>query len=130
MNNTDLSAFHELYMKTASAYIHDLKALLASDWQTRSTRETEEKLYIIAHSLSSQSTAMNYTKIAALCNTFEKIFYQIKEKGRVLTDQLIQELQGATTTLEDALSGLEKTGEEPDLTETVEKLNKNVLSDM
>lgn len=111
-------------MKTASAYVRDFKTLLASDWKTRSTRETEEKLYIIAHSLSSQSTAMNYTKIAALCNAVEKIFYQIKEKGHVLTDQLIQELQDAIKTLEDALLYLEKTKEEPDLTESVEKLKK------
>lgn len=113
-------------MKTASAYVRDLKALLASDWQTRSTRETEEKLYIIAHSLSSQSSAMNYTKIAALCNTIEKIFYQIKEKGHVLTDQLIKELQDATKILEDALIYLEKAGQEPDLAETVEKLKKMI----
>lgn len=124
MNDTDLSEFRELYMKTASAYVRDLKALLASDWQTRSTRETEEKLYIITHSLSSQSTAMNYTKIAALCSTFEKIFYQIKEKGRVLTDQLIHELQDAAKKLEDALFYLEKANQEPDLTETVERLKK------
>src|SRR3989344_7905647 len=115
MNNNDLSAFHELYLKTASAYVSELKKLLASDWQTRSTRETEEKLYIIAHSLSSQSNAMNYTKIAGLCNSFEKIFYQIKEKGRVLTDQLIKELQDGTKLLEDAISHLEKTGKEPEL---------------
>lgn len=124
MNSTDLSAFHELYMKTASAYVRDLKTLLASDWQTRSTRETEEKLYIIAHSLSSQSNAMSYTQIATLCGTFEKIFYQIKEKGHVLTDQLLKELQDATKTLEDALIYLEKSRQEPDLTETVEKLKK------
>ncbi|MBI2034417.1 MAG: hypothetical protein HYT11_01660 [Candidatus Levybacteria bacterium] len=67
---------------------------------------------------------MNYTKIAALCSTFEKIFYQIKEKGRVLTDQLIHELQDAAKKLEDALFYLEKANQEPDLTETVERLKK------
>ncbi len=123
-NTTDLSAFHDLYLKTASAYIRDLKALLASDWNVRASRETEEKLYITAHSLSSQSSAMGYTNIAALCNAFEKIFYQVKEKGKVLTDQLTRELQEATVMLENALVNLEKSGKESDLTQTIERLKK------
>lgn len=124
INHADIAAFQPLYLKTAFVYINDLKKLLASDWETRAKRETEEKLYIISHSLASQSAAMGYENISALCSIFEKIFYEIKEKGVALTDPLTRQLQNGAEMLENALKQLADTKKEPDLSGEIDTLNK------
>lgn len=124
--NSNISSFKGLYIQTAQEYIESLKKNLKEFLHSPSP-DTISTLHMDAHSLKSQSTVMQYEKIASLASLMETIFLEAKEKKRALTPHMIEKLESASQKLEESISALKENKEEINLEEVISELQSLTL---
>jgi two-component system, chemotaxis family, sensor kinase CheA len=110
----DLSEYKELYIKTASDLLQQLKQDFAV-FQEIPSDELIVKLHRNAHSLKGQSLVMGYESVGLLSKELEFIFRAVKDKQLVLTAQLNQALADAVQNLYDSIESIKSSDKELDL---------------
>ncbi|HSW66761.1 MAG TPA: chemotaxis protein CheA [Bacillota bacterium] len=116
--------YKDLYIQTSRDYIQSLNACLLKLEKEPGNKEAIEEIFRSAHSLKSQSAAMEYQSTGYLCHTVEDVFYEIKQGRMQLTAELSDHLFTAFDALADAINHIEKENHEIDLTQQIETLKQ------
>ena len=119
MTNTDLSAYKELYIKTANEYLEAMQAsivLLAAD---KANKKAIETIYRSGHSLKSQSTLMGYKNTASLSHYIEALFRNILEGKERITEKVFSEIKEAIGKIDESLESIESLDKEISLSEPI-----------
>jgi len=120
----DLSQYLDLYVQTSKEYIQSLNASLLVLEKNSSDKTAIEDIFRNAHSLKSQSAAMDFTSTGYLCHVVEDVFYEIKQGRMALTPELADQLFTAFDGLGGSIARIETDGHEADLTELAEKIKQ------
>jgi two-component system, chemotaxis family, sensor kinase CheA len=120
----DLSQYLDLYVQTSKEYIQSLNASLLVLEKNSSDKTAIEDVFRNAHSLKSQSAAMDFTTTGYLCHVVEDVFYEIKQGRMALTPDLADQLFAAFDGLSTSIAHIGADGHETDLSELAENLKK------
>lgn len=115
MADIDLSAFKELYFKTANEYVTSLEESYKRLSTSHADAEAANQAFISSHSLKSQSHVMGHEQVSALAALLEKVFRGIKEGTLTYTDTNGVVIGQAVTALRTSIAALEQGGAEPNL---------------
>jgi two-component system chemotaxis sensor kinase CheA len=118
----DLSQYLDLYVQTAKEYIQSLNASLLVLEKNPQDKTAIEDIFRNAHSLKSQSAAMDFTSTGYLCHVVEDVFYEIKQGRKAVTPELADELFAAFDGLGVSVSRIETESHEADLSQLAEKI--------
>jgi two-component system chemotaxis sensor kinase CheA len=116
--------YKDLYIQTSREYIKSLNDALLRLEKDPGNKEVIEEIFRSAHSLKSQSAAMEYQSTGYLCHTIEDVFYEIKEGRLQPTAELSDHLFSAFDALTDTIDRIEKEGHETDLSQQIEALKQ------
>lgn len=114
--------YKDLYIQTSKEYVQSLNSALLKLEKNPADKEAIEEIFRSAHSLKSQSAAMEYESTGFLCHTVEDVFYEIKNGRLTLTSELSDHLFAAFDALSGSISRIEKDNQEADLAEQAETL--------
>lgn len=121
---SEFSEYKDLYLQTSREYIQSLNKSLLTLEKEPSSKEAIEEIFRSAHSLKSQSAAMEYQSTGFLCHIVEDVFYEIKQGQLQLTPELSDHLFDAFDALTDSINHIEKEDRETDLAEKAEILKQ------
>lgn len=116
--------YKDLYVQTSRDYIQSLNASLLTLEKNPTDKEAIEEVFRSAHSLKSQSAAMEYESTGFLCHTVEDVFYEIKNDRMALTSELSDHLFASFDALTDSINCIEKENHEIDLSQQAETLKQ------
>lgn len=119
MTGNDLSAYKELYVKTAHDYIDAMQAsivLLTADIVNKGALET---LHRSGHSLKSQSMLMGYKNTASLSHYIEVVCRNILESKETMSEKILSEVKEAIGKITESLKNIEDIGKEINFSEAV-----------
>lgn len=122
MSTVDPAKYKPLYLKTAAEYLRKMQRSLNILQKSSSDPEAIDDMYISAHSIKSQSTAMGYIQAESLGSALEFLFLETKEKRIVLTKSILTGVSKATSQLQNDLSAIQKNTAEIDLLPMVQEL--------
>ena len=111
----DLSEYKQLYLKTATEYLHDLQSNLTLYIADQTNAGALEILHRSAHSLKSQSLVMGYMGTGLLSKELEYIYRAIKDKKLTMSDQLSAALAEAQQKLYDSIESIKTNDKEIEL---------------
>jgi len=126
MDEQDIIKYRGLYLQTAQSYLIDMQrnvVLLANDPERVDSREI---VHLSAHSLASQSLMMGFNSIAAYSALIEKIANAKQEGTFNWTKDILLLIDSGITRLQTALTEVEKTGKEIDLSTEIKQLQEKV----
>lgn len=120
----DLSQYRELYLQTSKEYIQSLNAALLKLEKNATDATAIDDIFRSAHSLKSQSAAMDYQTTGYLCHVIEDVFYEVKKGRLTLTPEIADKLFAALDALGSSIAQIEKEQHEVDLSTMAEELKK------
>ncbi len=118
MANIDVSAYRELYIKTAHEYVEAMQASMVLMRANAANREAIETMYRSAHSLKSQSLLMGYKNTASLNEFIEHTLRNIQEKNQYITEKILSEIKPALQKIEESVASIEMLNKEISLHES------------
>lgn len=119
----DQAYFHNLFIQTAIEYLDSIDKEISELMQNPGSKQSVNGIYISAHSIKSQSIAMNYTQTANLALSIEKLFKEMKEEKRNVSKDLLNNITDAVIKLRESIGVIKTENKEPDLSGEIEKLN-------
>lgn len=123
--STDLAQYHELYLHTSKDLITTMKNALQRLKKNTEETQTINDFHRAAHSLKSQSLVMGYKQIGTVNRQLEAFFVLLKQGGLTLNKEYLNMLTDIVAHIEHALSDIDTSEHEPDLTIDIETLNKH-----
>lgn len=121
---SDLSQYKDLYLETAKEYIQALNEALLVLEKNPIDAHAIEVIFRNAHSLKSQSAAMQYAQTGLLCHTIEDVFYEIKNNRLKLDTTLANLLFSSFDNLKKSIQNIEQRNQEIDLQAQITELKK------
>lgn len=100
----DLASFTSLYIETAKENVRIAKESLGILAQNKTDEKAIEEIYRNTHTLKSKSYMMSQKQVGDLAKSIEDIFYQVKNKTAVLTDEMLKQAQNTIQILEQQLN--------------------------
>jgi chemotaxis protein histidine kinase CheA len=111
----DLSEYKELYLKTATDLINQLKEDLPRFLANQLDLALAERIHRNTHSLKSQSLVMGYQTTGMVCKEIEFFFRAVKDGKLVIAGDLASTLADSVQKLYDSIESIKNTNAELDL---------------
>lgn len=127
MSQIDLSNYKSLYLEVAREYLGKLDANLALLKNDLNNSETIAETHLNIHSLGTQSYAMGYNSICALCRVIESYFYSLKENNKPFTLKYLADIETSIQNIRSSISNIETHNEEQDLSSITMHLKEKLL---
>lgn len=127
MAQTDLSAYKNLYIKTAREYIAKMRTAHAQLVNQPDSTEAIESLFISVHSIKGQSQVMGYQQTGNLSSIVEMVYHEVKEGTKSITPQILEGSATAIDWIEKSLNSIESEGKEIELTVPIESVRSSLL---
>ena len=120
----DLSAYKNLYLETASVYVHHMMEDITRLLERPSDKYSLNNMYISAHSMKSQSEVMGYLSMGKISRVIERICHDAKESHTPISSVVLEIIQTALQQMRNSLQAIEKTNSENDLSDMTAELEK------
>lgn len=127
MTQIDLSAYKELYVKTAREYITKMRDSLPRLKNQPDSKEIIETIFISAHSVKGQSQVMGYQQTGSLSSMIEMTYRAAKEGQKTITPTIIESTASAIDWLDKSVNSIESEGKEIELTVPIETVRSSLL---
>ncbi|MBI4009487.1 Hpt domain-containing protein [Candidatus Roizmanbacteria bacterium] len=124
MTNVDISSYKNLFVESAREFIYLMKKNLQILNIDQQKKEAVYEMFRGAHSLKSQSYAMDYMKTAEFCTVLEDYFHEINDKKRLYSNNLNNVILDAISNIEQSVNQINQNNIELDLSENTDKLKK------
>lgn len=121
---SDYKDYKDLFIKTASSYLSDLKRGLEHLASDNRDQETIKKMHLSSHNIKSESLLMNFPQTANTCYLIEDIFYKIIKNQLNISKELIFLLNQVFLKLDKSLISIKNENKEADFSEEIEKLKQ------
>ncbi len=124
LSQDDVQKYKKLYLQTARNYLENMQACISFLLKGEQTHATIKQVHLDAHSLKSQSQMMDYTNIAKISEIIEYLFNKEEKENVEVKHHLLIRIQSDITRLFDSMNEIEASGNELDLTERINDLEK------
>lgn len=126
MATVDLSTYKNLYVETALEFVNLMKKNLHILSQNPQAKQNIFELFRAAHSLKSQSYALQYMSTALYCKVLEDYFHEINDGKRVYKLSLNEVILDSIKKIEHSIGQINLTNTELNLAEDIAKLKKEL----
>ena len=120
--NNDTNSYKELYLKTAKDDLQKIVDSLNVLEKNGTNIQAVEISHLQAHSLKSASKLMGFSQIASLALLLETFFREIKDKNKIVTDELLIIIKESITSLQRSMIMIEETNAESDITAQIKRM--------
>ncbi len=121
----DLSQYQELYLTTSKELINTMKMHIEDLKKDMSDTHAIAEFHRAAHSLKSQSLVMGFEQLGQVNRQLEAFFLMVKEHEFKLTEQYIHMISQIVNHVEHAVTDIDKSEHEPDLSEDIKTLKQH-----